>query len=63
MAKMDIEKITEWAVVVGATNIGLTELGFNIVKMISDATAPIVATIAYIAIGLSGVYQLYMKFK
>ena len=48
---------------IGATNVGLTLLGFNVIEMIANAVTPMLATISYAAIGISGVKELYDYFK
>lgn len=61
MKKGLLYKLAFWLVVIGAINWGLTALGFNVVEMISDAVWTTLATIIYIAVGLSGLYVGYKK--
>ena len=50
----DKNDIVFWVVVVGAINLGLTALGFNIINMILGSV-PTVEKIVYIVIGVCGV--------
>lgn len=43
---------------VGALNWGLAELGYNLVSMLLD-NMPMLQSIVYYAIGVSGLYSLY----
>jgi uncharacterized membrane protein YuzA (DUF378 family) len=47
---------------IGAINWGLTELGFNLVSAIFDSWAPIIATIVYYLVGISGLVVLIKLF-
>lgn len=51
-----------WLMVIGAINWGLVALGFNLVSMIFGSV-PMVETIVYALVGLSGVYALLQKFE
>lgn len=52
-------------VAVGAINWGLDALGYNLVKMIANTVSlPIIATIIYLAVGISGIWfsiRYFMK--
>lgn len=50
-----------WLVIVGALNWGLVALGMNLVAMIFGGM-PVVETLVYALVGLSGVYLLLNKF-
>ncbi len=52
-----------WLVVVGALNWGLVVLGFNLVDMIGMWTTPMLATLIYVLVGLSGVYMVLKHFE
>ena len=52
-----------WLVVIGALNWGLVVLGFNLVDMIGMWTTPMLATLIYALVGLSGIYLLLQKFE
>ena len=52
---MDLKKISMWLVVAGAVNIGLAAFGFDLVAMLTKATAPMVGMIVNVAIGVAGV--------
>jgi uncharacterized membrane protein YuzA (DUF378 family) len=60
---MKYEEIAEWLLLVGGLNLGLSLFNINVIKMITDATAPIVSTIVYAAVGISAVYTIYKKYK
>lgn len=51
-----------WLVIIGALNWGCEALGFNLVSTIFGFM-PILITIIYILVGLSGVYLLLEKFE
>jgi len=51
-----------WLVIIGALNWGLVALGMNLVSMIFGSM-PLVETIVYALVGLSGVYLLLQKFE
>lgn len=51
-----------WLVIVGAVNWGLVALGFNLVSMIFGSM-PMIETIVYALVGLSGIYLLLEKFE
>ena len=51
-----------WLVVIGALNWGLVVLGFNLVEAILG-TMPMLVTIVYALVGLSGVYVLLQHFE
>lgn len=52
-----------WLVVIGAINWGLVVLGFNLVDTIGMMTSPMLATLIYALVGLSGVYLLLRHFE
>jgi len=47
---------------IGAINWGLTELGFNLVAEIFDSWAPVIASIIYYLVGISGIIVLVKIF-
>jgi uncharacterized membrane protein YuzA (DUF378 family) len=50
-----------WLVTVGAVNWGLSVLGYNVVEMLASAiNMPLVATVVYSAVGIAGVYAVYL---
>ena len=53
--------IAWWLIVVGALNWGLSVLGFNLVHAIVGMW-PMLETLVYALVGLSGVYALAEKF-
>jgi len=53
----DWNDIVFWAVVVGAINVGLTALGFNLINMLLGSI-PMLEKIVYLLIGVSGVILL-----
>jgi len=56
------EKTAYILAAIGALNWGLTELGFNLVSVIFDSWAPVLATIVYYVVGISGLYVLIKLF-
>lgn len=58
---MNLTMIAWWVVVLGAVNVGLAAIGFNIVEMISVGSAQI-AQILYLLIGAAGLYYLLTAF-
>jgi uncharacterized membrane protein YuzA (DUF378 family) len=54
--------IAWWLVVIGALNWGADVLGYNVVDMLLGGF-PMVATIVYALVGLSGVYVLAKHFE
>ncbi len=57
----DLGNITWWLMVAGAVNWGLALFGLNLVTSILGGV-PILVTVVYALIGLSGVYALAEKF-
>lgn len=58
-----LEKARDWLLIAGALAWGgLVAFSFNIVETIGVWTDPIVATITYSLVGLSGVWALIGKF-
>lgn len=51
-----------WLVVIGALNWGCVALGFNLVSMIFGSV-PMLETIVYALVGLSGVWVLLQHFE
>lgn len=54
--------IAWWLVIIGALNWGLVALNMNLVMMIFGSW-PMVETIVYALVGLSGIYLLLQKFE
>ncbi len=52
-----------WLVVIGALNWGLVVLGFNLVDSVGMWTTPMLATLIYALVGLSGIYVLLQHFE
>ena len=48
---------------VGAVNWGLTELGWNAVANLIGSWSPLLASLVYYLVGISGLYALYLAFK
>lgn len=48
---------------IGAINWGLTELGWNAVASLIGSWSPILASIIYYLVGISGIYALVAAFK
>lgn len=60
--KMDLDMIALILVLVGALNIGLIVVGFDLLGKIYAAVPPIVGTVVNALIGLSAVMIAYKKF-
>jgi uncharacterized membrane protein YuzA (DUF378 family) len=61
---MKVKEIAEYLVYIGAINWGLTILGINLVDIVAELLGlPIVGTIVYGAVGVSGAYLLAKKLK
>lgn len=60
---MKKEEIAELLLITGGLNWGLSLFNINFISMIANATAPIVSTVVYGAVGVSAVYTLYNKYK
>ena len=56
------EKTAAVLVAIGAINWGLAELGWNVVQALLGSW-PMLVTIVYYLVGLSGVWALYKVFK
>jgi uncharacterized membrane protein YuzA (DUF378 family) len=48
---------------IGAINWGLTELGWNAVAGLIGSWSPLLASVVYYVVGLSGIYALVKAFK
>lgn len=59
---MNITMILWWIMVLGAVNVGLSALGFNLIETFLG-TWPELARIVYLLIGASGVYYLLTAFS
>lgn len=57
---MNITMVAWWIMVLGAINVGLTALGFNIIEMLNLGQ---VGQIVNLLIGASGLYYLLMAFS
>jgi len=60
-----IDWIAYILVIIGALNWGLIAINesYNVVAIIADATSPIIGTIVYALVGLSGLWIIYTLFK
>ena len=58
-----VDMIAGWLLIIGGINWGLFAFNFNLVSAIFDGWAPIISTIVYILVGLSGLYMIYGMFK
>lgn len=55
----NLMKVSEWLLVLGGINWGLTVFGWDLVSTLADATKDWVGTTVYGAIGVAGVYVGY----
>ena len=53
-----LHMVTFILLVIGGLNWLLVAFGWNLVEMIGNATVPIIATIIYVLVGLSAIYEV-----
>ena len=58
-----LNTLTLWLVLIGAVNWGLAVFNVNVVELIANAVWITLAPIVYVAVGLSGIYQIYKVLK
>jgi uncharacterized membrane protein YuzA (DUF378 family) len=57
------ERTATFLVAIGAINWGLSQLGWNAVASLIGSWSPMLATIVYYLIGISGVWALVKAFQ
>lgn len=59
MAKLNLKRSTDWLVIIGALNWGLTVLNFNVVEWLSGLlNMPQLTTLLYSLIGIAAVFRI-----
>ena len=59
---MNINIVAWWIIVLGAVNVGLMALNFNLVEMLFSFS-PQLVQIVYLLVGVSGLYYLLTAFS
>jgi len=62
MLPKQTKAVATWLAIIGALNVGLGVIGFNLVETIAQATFSGLGTLVYILVGLSGLYLLLEQF-